>query len=153
MKIVIDSREQRPYRFQDCPFVEIICGSLQTGDYSLYGLEDRITIERKELSDLLSCLTHDRPRFTRELERLRGFESACVLVESSLAKIARGEYRSQVSPEAALQSLVSFMANYKVPFFFAENRDQGETFAFNFLRHFHRHAVERYKALADEMEK
>ena len=58
-----------------------------------------------------------------------------------------------MTPEAAQQSIISIMGRYRLPFFFAGNRQAGERFARDFIRHYHRHAVERYKALADEMGK
>ena len=71
LKIICDSREQNGYAFSAYPDVMATTGTLTTGDYSLAGFTDKVAIERKELSDLIGCLTHDRDRFTRELERLR----------------------------------------------------------------------------------
>ena len=64
MKILIDSREQNPYSFSGFD-VEPITTALPSGDYSLPGFTDRVAVERKELNDLLGCLTHDRDRFKR----------------------------------------------------------------------------------------
>jgi len=148
LQIICDSREQAGYTFAQFPDVRTTTGTLATGDYSLVGFTDKVAIERKELSDLLACLTHDRDRFTRELERLRGFESAVVLVEARYSDIQAGRYRSKMTPAAAEQSIISIMEHYRLPFFFAGDRLTGERFARDFIRHFHRHAVERYKALA-----
>ena len=145
MKIIVDTREQNPYTFTDFP-VEVIPGTLAAGDYSLPGFTDEIAVERKELSDLLGCLTHDRERFARELERLRGFEAAALLVEAPFRTIEAGQYRSRMNPAAAVQSLLSIMARYRMPVLFADNRAAGERFAYDFLRHYARHAVQRYKA-------
>ena len=46
MKVVIDTREQLPYEFEDS-----ITRTLQTGDYSIFGYEDQITVERKTKAD------------------------------------------------------------------------------------------------------
>ena len=153
LRIICDSREQNGYTFATFPDVLAKTGTLATGDYSLDGFTDQVAIERKELSDLIACLTHDRDRFTRELERLRGFESAVVIVEARYSDIQQGRYRSRMTPEAAQQSIISSMGRYRLPFFFAGDRQAGERFARDFIRHYHRHAVERYKALADEMGK
>ncbi len=76
MKILIDSREQNPFTFQGRHYggVEIEAASLQTGDYSLAGLQDRIAIERKSLADLVACLGRERGRFERELTRAAALE-------------------------------------------------------------------------------
>lgn len=146
LKITVDTREQTPYLFTGYP-VEITTGTLNAGDYSIPGFTDLVTVERKELSDLLGCLTHDRERFTRELERLRGYETAALLIEARLETIQAGKYRSRITPDAAVQSIISFMGRYRLPVFFAPNRTAGEHFIYDFLRHYVRHAGQRYKAL------
>lgn len=146
LKITIDTREQSPYLFTGYP-AEITRGTLNAGDYSVPGFTDLVTVERKELSDLLGCLTHDRERFTRELERLRGYETAALLIEARLENIQAGKYRSRIAPDVAVQSIVSIMVNYRMPVFFAPDRIAGERFIYDFLRHYIRHAGQRYKAL------
>lgn len=146
LRIVTDTREQAPYMFAGYD-AEVTRGVLSAGDYSIAGFTDLVAVERKELSDLLGCLTHDRPRFIREMERLRGYHAAALLVESSFKTIQRGNYKSRMEPTAAVQSIFSIMANYRMPIFFAENRTAGEHFTFNFLRHFASHAEQRYKAI------
>lgn len=146
IRIIIDSREQSPYCFQGYQ-AQTIRGTLDTGDYSTPGFTDTVAVERKELGDLLGCLTHDRERFTRELERLRGYQAAAVVVEAPFGAIAQGRYRSRMTPESAMQSLISIMERYRLPFFFADGRQAGEYFVYHFLRHFTRHALERFKAI------
>lgn len=68
--IAVDTREQAPYRFAGEP---VASATLAAGDYSLAGLEHLIAVERKELGDLVGCMTHDRDRFKRELQRLRAY--------------------------------------------------------------------------------
>lgn len=148
MKILIDSREQNPYSFSGFD-VEPITTALPSGDYSLPGFTDRVAVERKELNDLLGCLTHDRDRFKRELERLRSYESAALVIEAPFEAIAAGAYRSRMVPEAAIQSLYAIMAAYRMPVFFAGDRDGGEQFVFDFLRHCARHAERRWKAVCN----
>lgn len=146
MIITVDSREQNPYRFEGYP-AEIRTGALNTGDYSLLGFESEVAIERKELGDLIGCLSHDRDRFTRELERLRGYASAALLIEAPFSAIAQGRYRSRMDAGAAVQSLLSIMEHYRMPLLFADNREAGERYVFDILRHFLRHAEQKYKAL------
>lgn len=146
MRIVIDSREQEPFSFEGYP-VEIERGTLTTGDYSVPGFEDRVAVERKSLGDLLGCLTHDRERFTRELERLRGYESTVVVVEAPFDALADGRYRSRMKPASAVQSVISIVQAYRMPFWFAGDRRSAERFVFDFLRHFCRHTEARFAAV------
>ena len=52
-----------------------------------------------------------------------------------------------MTTESAVQSAVSIIQAYRMPFFFAEDRAAVERFTFDFLRHYQRHAVERLRAL------
>lgn len=148
IRIIQDTREQCPFLFDGFP-VEVKTGTLPTGDYSIAGFEDRIAVERKAAGDLLSCLTSGRDRFRRELERLRGYEAAAVVVETAFDNLVNGSYRNRIAPEAVEQSVISMMCNYRLPFFFAASRRQAEKFTYDFFRHYARHAAARYKALAD----
>lgn len=121
MQIVIDSREQLPYHFQ----TPAIRGTLGTGDYSILGLENIIAIERKTLPDLIGCLCDGRERFERELYRARALDYFAVIIECTLSDLANGEYRSQMTPKSAIQSLLTFSIRYRLPIFFVENRNYG----------------------------
>ena len=133
--ILIDTREQTPFLFFDYP-CSTSTGTLHTGDYSVSGFESRILIERKSLADLASCMTAGRDRFERELERMRPFESACVIVEEPLTAIRHSSYRSNHNPRSFEQSILSFSTRYRGPFLFGHNRTHAEWLAFNVLRHF-----------------
>ena len=89
LKIIVDSNEQLPYKFQ----TPSIRAKLPTGDYSLKGFEDKISIERKELNDLIGCLTDGRDRFERELQRGMELDYFALVVEVSLSDIAEGNVR------------------------------------------------------------
>ena len=78
---------------------------LETGDYSLANLESQVAIERKSIDDLIACLTTERDRFERELQRGRSLDYFALVIEGSLMDLANGNYRSEMSPKAALQSL------------------------------------------------
>lgn len=65
MRVLIDSREQRPFPFHGPRYggVEVETAALTIGDYSLAGLADKVAVERKELPDLVQCLGRERERF------------------------------------------------------------------------------------------
>jgi len=141
MKIIVDTREQSPFLFRgyDC---QIEPGTLHTGDYSLAGMVEKIVLERKTIGDLASCMTSGRARFEREMERMRDFESAAVIVEGPLAEIRGGKYRCGLNPDSFEQSILSLMIRYRVPFLFGWHRRHAEWLAFNCLRHFWNHRAE-----------
>lgn len=135
MTIVQDTREQKPLTF---PEAKVRVVTLLTGDYSLEHFEDKITIERKSLPDLLGSLGNDRDRFMREIQRMRSFEYAGLVVESSMQTIANGNWRSEIKPASVMGSLQAFSAKYGVHVFLADNRELAartvEGLLFHFLR-------------------
>jgi DNA excision repair protein ERCC-4 len=52
--IVVDTREQDPLSFQR---LQTVSGTLSTGDYSVAGLENLFSVERKTVLDLVGCCT------------------------------------------------------------------------------------------------
>lgn len=149
MLIVVDSREQCPFSFTHERYeVQVQPGTLSVGDYSLAGLEDKVAVERKSLSDLVACLGRERERFERELMRGAALDAFCVVCEGSWLELARGEYRSQLKPHAACQSVLAFTARYRVPFLFAGTRGAAEYMTWGFLRQYLESARKRWRAIA-----
>lgn len=62
--------------------VPVVRGTLKTGDYSIQGFEDQITVERKSPEDLIKTISHGRERFIRELQRMEALDRAFVIVEA-----------------------------------------------------------------------
>ena len=123
MKILIDTREQNPYRFETPSEV----GTIPVGDYSIVGgFENSIAIERKELNDLIGCLTKGRERFERELFKSKSLDYFALVIEASLTDLINGDYRSRMNPKSAIQSLLAFSVRYRLPVFFAESREYGQ---------------------------
>lgn len=150
MKIVIDTREQHPFQFQGSKHyqdIEIIRGTLQSGDYSLAGLTDKIAIERKELSDLIQCLGRERERFERELQRAAAYDCFAIVIEASWQDICQGNYRSRLNPHSACQSIAAFMTRYHVPFLFAGSRAAAEYCTWSLLRQYLETARKRWQAI------
>lgn len=114
--IVTDTREQTPLPFSNIPTET---GTLQSGDYSIRGLEHLFAIERKTITDLVGSVTRDRERFERELHRLRGFHFARLLVIGSEQEITNGQYRSNANPKAILHSMYALEIRYSVPIVFS----------------------------------
>lgn len=104
---ICDSREQCPLNLT--PLKVRVCG-LDTGDYSISGLEHVVTVERKSLDDFLACVGRERERFEREIQRILSFPIRAMVIESSITEIEKGEYRSQVTPAAAIGSILSWQA-------------------------------------------
>lgn len=89
--ILVDSREQKPYRWAIDQPVEK--ATLDVGDYSGKTVRDLLRIERKSLGDLLGCVGGGRARFERCLARLEAYPSRFLLIEASLEFLALGKWR------------------------------------------------------------
>jgi len=144
LHILIDTREQLPFSFRgrEC---KLSFTTLPSGDYSLAHLKNLVCVERKSLADLMHCLGAERPRFFRELERLRGYEAAALVIESPLEDIQAGRYRSRITPQSVIQSIISIQVSYRLPICFARDRQAAEDFTFDFLRHYSSTIKRRYK--------
>lgn len=114
--IVIDSREQTPLPFSK---LATVTGTLVSGDYSVCGLEELFSVERKSIEDLVSCCcAGNRERFERELHRLRGFRFKRLLIVGSEEAILAERYRSAITPKAVLATLGAFEVRYDLPVVF-----------------------------------
>jgi ERCC4-type nuclease len=78
--IIIDTREQLPYSFEHPAEIR----TLKTGDYSIEGLENSVVVERKRHNEIVQCMTWQRDRFERELERSNKFRRFHLVIECSM---------------------------------------------------------------------
>ena len=104
---IVDTREQCPLALEP---LQAEPGTLATGDYSVRGLEHIVALERKSLSDLLSCIGRERERFDREVQRLLAYPVRALVVESTWPEIEAGGWRSRITPAAAMGSLLGWVA-------------------------------------------
>lgn len=127
--VVVDTREQRPWRLSP---LRTTGGTLPTGDYSVAGLTSEIALERKSMDDLLMCVGRERLRFERELQRLRSYATKSVICECSWLDLERGDWRSQVTPEQAIGSVLGWIA-MGIPVVMAGNADKAGKYAAKIL--------------------
>ena len=142
--IVIDSREQTAFTFKN---LDSQTGTLQSGDYSILGFEDRFSVERKSLSDLCGSLTSGREKFERELHRLRGFDFARLLIIGTEEDVRSGNYRSKVNPKSVWGSLCAFEVRYRVPFVFAATPADGAALVERWTYYFYREQAKICEAM------
>lgn len=148
MIVIIDSREQTPFRFSEN--IQTETAALSVGDYSIKGLEDQITIERKSLSDLLGSITGGRERFTKELRQLRAFRFAALVIESDWMRIVTGAYPQDVSVNAIIGSLMAFSIKYGVVPIMAGDHHAGGLLTERLLLNFARIVESDHKKLVTD---
>ncbi len=150
--IVIDSREQRFYKFEGMisdardgrrPLVvPCVMKGLRSGDYSLEGHEDRIAIERKSLADAYGTFGRGRGRFQRELARLNEMPYAAVIVEAEWSVVFRDPpERAKLPPKTLYRSIIAWQQRFpRVHWWFVPNRIFAER---TVLRIFERYLKDR----------
>lgn len=143
--IKIDTREQQPYEFENSE-----TGTVPIGDYSIPGLENHIGIERKELNDLIGCLTTGRDRFERELFKGKALDYFALVIEGNLSDIANGRYMSEMEPKAAIQSLLAFSIRYRLPIWFCESREYGQRITESLLLKYCREIEKKHKLITKD---
>lgn len=130
MKIVIDTREQKPLWTKSTKLTKIERATLSTGDYSIKGYEDKFAIERKSLSDLFSTLGKGHKRFKKEITRGLDMDYFAIVIDGSydhvLKKDFDGSYFSKMKGHVITSILFTIHIKYKVPIFFSTGRAQSK---------------------------
>lgn len=147
--IVVDSREPKTGSWEDHFSVPTVRGPLDTGDYSIVGCEEMISIERKVMSDLISCFCGERQRFTKELRRFQAIPSRWVIVEGGYRSLLGGEYRSQMNPKAAFESCIAMMVRFSIPVIMCEDPPTAARLAESILVRW----TKEHRRVLNEMEK
>jgi ERCC4-type nuclease len=114
--------------------VPVVVSKLPAGDLSVVGFEDKIAIDRKQLGDFIGCVTWQKERFIRLLERLATYDYAAVIVEATVADVRARKYRADVPPAFVLGAAAKVSTKYDVPVFFCGPLDCSTDYAVRLLR-------------------
>lgn len=123
--VTVDTREPEHTAWTFSADVAITRACLASGDYAPTGFETRCAIERKTAGDFIACVTYERERFWSELARLRSFDFAAVIVETSVEAIIAGAFRSRANPWAVCTSALAIMVDFGIPVLFADDHATG----------------------------
>lgn len=145
--VLIDGREKAPYSFtgltapaakQHQPLlVPSRTCYIETGDYTIDGMESEVAIERKSLEDLYATIGGHRERFERELQRLASMNFSAVVVESTLGDaINRPPEWSSLNPKTVYHSILAWTIRYPVRWLFMEDRRLAEITTFRLLERY-----------------
>ena len=85
--VIRDTREKDGWYFKESDYCEgMVNQKLDTGDYSIQGLEDVLCIERKaSVAEIANNIVDDR--FTRELDRMSEFKYKFLILEFGVEDI------------------------------------------------------------------
>ena len=137
MVVLVDTREQDTarlrVRLKDMKCEHERC-KLDFGDYSAKvpvngeWLTLNVAIERKmDLDELAQCYCNGRKRFEREFERAQAAGAKIyLLVENATWEDAyTGNYRSKMSPQALIASILAWLSRYRCQLIFCRQRTSG----------------------------
>lgn len=142
MIIIRDTREKQPLSFKN----QTIVKKLETGDYSLEGLEDKITVERKgSITEVYNNFTEKR--FWNEMERIRSYPYRYIIFEFSVEEMENVPYslrlpkaiwsRLKISPKYLFSCVRKLQYDYGVIVLFVNNRAKSSQIIEDILTRLH----------------
>jgi hypothetical protein len=144
LKIVVDTREQYPYRFATQQ-VSTVRRALPVGDYGLVvGGRLAAAVERKSLTDLVSSLTGGKLRYA--LAELAALPRAAIAVEDRYSQVFK---QDRVRPAQVADGLAELQVRWPgVPIVFCETRPLTEEWIYRYLAAAHTWAAAEPETLA-----
>ena len=118
--VIIDTREQEGYyfgKFNTC--AGMIEEKLDTGDYSIQGMEDKICVERKGcVEELAQNLGSKKTTFLKEIERMESFPHKFLVLEFSLEELLKfpKETRIPIKNKASVKITGRYMLKCLIEF-------------------------------------
>jgi ERCC4-type nuclease len=120
MRIAVDTKEKKPWRFPDS--VTTTPKALPFGDYALVSSSVLAVIERKSEQDLVNTLMHQADRFREELVQLAQADFGIVVVETDMPALERQRYRSKTPPNEIIDRVISLSVDWQVDVVWASTR-------------------------------
>ena len=137
-EVLRDTQEKKPYLFEGlrtdaCQgrrplLVPVIDAKLRTGDYSILGMEDMVTVERKSKDDFFRTIGQERASFKRELARMQEIKHATVIVEAEWSEIrASPPEFSKMRVNNLFRTVIHWMSEFRnVHWVFMPSRREAE---------------------------
>lgn len=148
--IIKDTREKNGYEFEPFAFGFKSCAGyvekpLETGDYTILGLEDQVCIERKaSTTEMAVNLGLDKARFMAEIERMVSFQHKFLILEFSMADLLVFPERSSVPYARRAQvrtkgpymfkTLTEFQVQRGIQVLFCGDKKHGQIMTNNLLK-------------------
>lgn len=138
--IIVDTREQQPWEFEN--MVKSV-SKLDTGDYSLKGLEHILCIERKKsVSEIANNITESR--FKDVVARMDTFKYAFLLLEFELDDVLaypvgsnvpkRMWEKLKITPKFILKHLIELQLVHNIKVLFCGSPSSAERMALSIMR-------------------
>jgi ERCC4-type nuclease len=138
--IIVDTREQQPWEFE---YYSKANRKLDTGDYSIEGLENIFTIERKKsVAEIANNISEKR--FNNALSRLKEYKYKFLLLEFSLDNVLDYPVGStvpkktweklKITSKYILKYLTKIAIEHNIQIFFCGNKDAAEEMAISIMK-------------------
>lgn len=138
--IIIDTREQKPWTFETQASAS---HKLDTGDYSIEGLENLLAIERKRnVAEVANNITEKR--FKDVIERLKNIKHSFILLEFDLEDVMKYPIGSdipkrlwdkiRISPSFIVKHLLDLQLEHNIKVMFCGNSINAEKIALSIMR-------------------
>jgi len=138
--IIVDTREQTPWEFDS---YAVANRKLDTGDYSVEGLENIFTIERKRsVSEIANNISEKR--FDDVLNRLQNYQHKFILLEFTLNNVLDYPIGStvpkklwgglKITGKYILKYLTEINIKYGIHTIYCGNRDNAEEVALSIMK-------------------
>ena len=141
--IIIDTREKEPWTFTSSQITGVVHEKLDTGDYSIQGLEDMFCIERKHgpaefANNAVSS------RFMDVIRRMENYRYRYIIFDCSMSDMVNYPVGSSI-PKAKWgklkvkgQYMIKFISElqtkYKIPVMFAGNKSNAVLMATQLMK-------------------
>lgn len=138
--IIIDTREQKPWSFND---YMVSHAKLDTGDYSIKGLENILCIERKRnVAEIANNITESR--FKDVIGRMSNIKHSFLLLEFDLEDVMNYPIGStipkklwskiRISPQYILKHIVDLQIEHNIHIIFCSSSSNAEKIALVLMR-------------------
>lgn len=119
--IIQDTREKKPWTFEATGSVDDVkVLKLDTGDYSIEGMENLFMVERKaSVDEVFMNLGVQWKRFQKEMERAKPYKYKYLVIEATMRDIFHGSRYSKMSGRFIIARLIYLQMKYGINVIFA----------------------------------
>lgn len=144
--VIRDTREKKPYNLEDARILETKVKKLDTGDYSIEGLEKIFLIERKNSPNELhvNLSKHKIEAFKAELARFQTYRFKYMILESTYQQLLDFPFNNGLSKKVVERikvrgpflsaCLIRLQVKYNFNIIFAGNKENAERIATNIMK-------------------
>jgi len=137
LKIIIDTREQKPLDFPYGFVSGTLRAKLDVGDYACAfenGYLPKVVFERKSISDLFGTMGKGYERFKKEIELAKELDIRLILiVDKPLTTVLKGYEKSDILGVSIVKKLFTLWIKYDLTPVFCKDREESARYIYEFF--------------------